>query len=459
MICKRCGNQNRAGSHWCSFCGAPLEEAGDSAWNQTDERSRTLGIIAKVVAAVCGILYFVRGLQRIPSLVSNIVYLIRWPRILTFTNVIAILLTIAACIICTIALLLFALGASEDCGDNRGQLYLFTAASAVLRILVAVIVIPLTVIGYALSGYHLYLRISNFLLQLSKVILCAALTEGVLFALLYLGGCRIVVKATKDGFSSVMRDVEETVRKAVERLFQKRRKENSSGAGKTQTSENAGFQTNRGMNADAESQTYADMAHTNSTSYGQGGFAPYGQGGTTPYGQDGFQGHEQMGANSGTSNQQTPGREVYYAPAGAPDSNFGYIPRERLKEDRSLVLYIVFTILTCGIYGFYFIHSTAEDLNVICKEDGRTTKGLLGYIGLSIVSCGVYSSYWGASFVDRMAFNAPRYGVTIEESGTTYILWNFPGVLLCFVGPFIALHIIIKNMNKLARAYNEKYHL
>ncbi|MCC8104020.1 MAG: DUF4234 domain-containing protein [Clostridiales bacterium] len=453
MICKRCGSQNRAGSHWCSFCGAPLEEVetGDSAWNQPDDRSKALGIAVKVVAAVCGILYFARGLWRIPGLVSNIVYLLQWPRILAFTNVIITLLTVTACILYAFALFLFVLGASEERGDNRGQLYLFTAAVAVLRILIAVIVIPLTVIGYALSGYHLYLRISSFLLQISKVILCAALTEGTLFALLYLSGCRIAVKATKDGSSSMARDIAETVQTAVERLFQKMRKKNNSDDGRTQTFENAGFQTNRGMNADAGSQTYKDMGYTNS--------APNGRGGTAPYEQSGFQGYEQAGAYSGTPNHQASGREGYYAPVGAPDSNFGFIPRERLKQDRSLVLYIVFAILTCGIYSLYFIHSVAADLNVICREDGGTTKGLLGYIGLSIVSCGVYSSYWGASLVDRMAFNAPRYGVTVEESGTTYILWNFPGVLLCFVGPFIALHIIIKNMNKLARAYNEKYHL
>lgn len=36
----------------------------------------------------------------------------------------------------------------------------------------------------------------------------------------------------------------------------------------------------------------------------------------------------------------------------------------RLKEDRSLVTYILLSLVTCGIYGYYFIYKLAEEVNI-----------------------------------------------------------------------------------------------
>ena len=45
---------------------------------------------------------------------------------------------------------------------------------------------------------------------------------------------------------------------------------------------------------------------------------------------------------------------------------------------------------------------------------------------------------------------------TITENGTTILLWLLFGSLLCGVGGFVALHILITNMNALAKAYNKQ---
>ena len=49
----------------------------------------------------------------------------------------------------------------------------------------------------------------------------------------------------------------------------------------------------------------------------------------------------------------------------------------RVKTDRSLLIYILLTIVTFGIYGLIFIHELAKDVNEMCREDGKTTQGLL----------------------------------------------------------------------------------
>lgn len=127
-----------------------------------------------------------------------------------------------------------------------------------------------------------------------------------------------------------------------------------------------------------------------------------------------------------------------------------------LKTNRGLFLFVVLTVLTCGIYGWYFYYSVAKDANIICEGDGEETAGLLQHILLSIVTCGVYEYIWQCQLADRLQKNASRYGVNIEENGTTVILWFIPGSCCCGIGCFVAYHIQIKNLNKMARAYNEK---
>lgn len=127
-----------------------------------------------------------------------------------------------------------------------------------------------------------------------------------------------------------------------------------------------------------------------------------------------------------------------------------------VKSDRSLLMYILLGICTCGIYDYYFLHKLAADVNTVCDGDGKSTAGLLKLILLSICTCGIYAWVWYYSLGNRLSENAPRYGLTFSENGTSVLMWMLFGALLCGIGPFIAMHIIIKNTNALAAAYNSK---
>ena len=128
----------------------------------------------------------------------------------------------------------------------------------------------------------------------------------------------------------------------------------------------------------------------------------------------------------------------------------------KVQTDRSLLMYIVLSIVTCGIYGFYFIYKLAEDMNEMCEGDGETTGGLLTYIVLSFLTCGIYQLYWLYKIANRLKNNAGVYGVNINEDGTTILLWYLVGSLLCGIGPLVAIYFIINNTNKLAFAYNQR---
>lgn len=148
-------------------------------------------------------------------------------------------------------------------------------------------------------------------------------------------------------------------------------------------------------------------------------------------------------------------------PAGGPQYGQtppppGYAPF-RPKADRSLVAYILLSLITCGIYSWYFIYALARDVNAVCAGDGKSTAGLVKLILLSMITCGFYSFYWYYALGNRLAENAPRYGLNFQENGTTVLLWYVVGVLACGIGPFVGMHIIIKNTNALCGAYNYQH--
>ncbi len=123
-------------------------------------------------------------------------------------------------------------------------------------------------------------------------------------------------------------------------------------------------------------------------------------------------------------------------------------------KERNIFMFILLSIVTCGIYPLYFYYKLAEDMNIVCDGDGeRTTEYIIAFL-LSIITCGFYMFYWFYKIGNRLQANAPRYGLSFQENGTTVLLWLILGSLLCGIGAFIGINIIIKNINALGERYN-----
>ena len=150
------------------------------------------------------------------------------------------------------------------------------------------------------------------------------------------------------------------------------------------------------------------------------------------------------------ANQQQYTGQYAQQPAAAP---MGYGP---VKSDRSLIGWLLLSIVTCGIYSYYFLYCLARDINTMCQEDGDSTPGLAAFILLSFLTCGFYAYYWYYKIGNRLQANAPRYGLMFQENGTTILMWQIIGVLLCGLGPIFAMNIIIKNTNAMATVYNTR---
>lgn len=162
----------------------------------------------------------------------------------------------------------------------------------------------------------------------------------------------------------------------------------------------------------------------------------------------------QPGPQAQTQNSQ-PGPQNQQAPSAPNPYPPGPAPVYALKTDRSLVAYILLNIITCGIYGYYFLYTMARDVNIVCSGDGKKTGGLAAFILLSFITCGFYALYWYYALGNRLASNAPRYGLNFQENGTTVLLWYLVGALLCGIGPYVAMHFLIRNTNSICAAYNQ----
>lgn len=182
----------------------------------------------------------------------------------------------------------------------------------------------------------------------------------------------------------------------------------------------------------------------------------YGAAGDSIGAQTGTADHSTAGGPTGGAGQTTADADGNFNSYYQAKSQQGGVYTGPLKTDRSLVLYILLGFLTCGIYQLYVFYTIMRDVNVACDGDGRHTPGLLEFILFGILTCGIYDLYWFYSVGNRLADNAPRYGLHFQENGTTLLLWMLIGSLLCFIGSYVGIYFLLNNVNAICSAYNQQ---
>lgn len=131
--------------------------------------------------------------------------------------------------------------------------------------------------------------------------------------------------------------------------------------------------------------------------------------------------------------------------------------RRGVNAERRLWKYLVFGILTMGIYAIYFQWTMINDMNTACeyKEPGNRSPHFLIVVLLSVVTCGIYTYVWYYQQGNRLKSAGEKYGLQIEEKGSTYLMWSIFGILLFGIGPLVAFYFLICNSNRVGAAYNE----
>lgn len=410
MKCWKCGGEIDANSRFCPNCGAELPAAPPpppqdqqvppppgGGWTGSGSTGSSETIL-KVFTAACAVLYGVAAVRGLIGFIKGVfTFAFGYFSFASLISLIFSLLVVGLDALMCLILVMFVLKRSPS---NTGGLMILLGIGGV-----GIFAVHLVRLVFRLLDGGFY-RFGTYAGQFFMTVLGAAVVVAGVYAILrFLFGEDPLAGKTQEELAQEVRD-------AVD------------GLGRTANEAAQGAKTSW------------DSAQQNRQQNGQ---------------QAQWQGQQQ----TQWQGQQTQWQGQNYGQAPVPPPN-GYTVT-RLKTDRSLLAYILLSLVTCGIYSWYFLYTIARDVNIACAGDGKQTAGLLKLILLSILTCGIYSWFWYYSLGNRLAENAPRYGLRFQENGTTILLWMLLGSMLCGVGFFIAWHILIKNVNTICGAYNHQH--
>lgn len=109
-------------------------------------------------------------------------------------------------------------------------------------------------------------------------------------------------------------------------------------------------------------------------------------------------------------------------------------------REKNIVLYVILTLVTCGLFGLFWMASLADDVNIV--SNSNDTSGAVVVI-LSIVTCGIYGLYWAYKCGEKLDQAKMNRGIPASNGGILYLL-------LYIFGGVIAYAIIQSELNKFA---------
>ena len=112
-------------------------------------------------------------------------------------------------------------------------------------------------------------------------------------------------------------------------------------------------------------------------------------------------------------------------------------------QERNIVMCIILSIVTCGIYGIYWFICIVNDLNTAADTPNDSSGGIVFL--LSIVTCGIYLIYWMYTAGGKVQAAQAKRGMASDSNASIIYL------ILTIVGFSIIAYCLIQNeLNKMA---------
>lgn len=97
-----------------------------------------------------------------------------------------------------------------------------------------------------------------------------------------------------------------------------------------------------------------------------------------------------------------------------------------MKEQRSVGMCIVLSIVTCGIYALYWYACLTRDVNEVTRG-AKTAEGGMAVL-LDIVTCGIYGIYWAYRAGERLDAERTANGAPYGNLALVYLLLSIFGL-------------------------------
>ena len=129
-------------------------------------------------------------------------------------------------------------------------------------------------------------------------------------------------------------------------------------------------------------------------------------------------------------------------------------PIVKFRTNRGMLKFVLLSMLTFGIYGIVCLSHISSEINIIARNDGKsTTHFCLMYFLYSWLTLGIAPLVWYTRISGRIGEELCRRNLPYSFGAGSYWGWNIFGSLI-LIGPLVYTHKLMKAMNFLAADYN-----
>ena len=107
---------------------------------------------------------------------------------------------------------------------------------------------------------------------------------------------------------------------------------------------------------------------------------------------------------------------------------------------REIALCIVLSIITCGIYGIYWVIMLNNEINVAVNDQAAPSGGLV--IVLTFITCGIYGWYWLYKMGEKCDYMKSLRDLPPSSSSALFLVLGIYGL------PIVAYALIQDTINK-----------
>lgn len=115
-------------------------------------------------------------------------------------------------------------------------------------------------------------------------------------------------------------------------------------------------------------------------------------------------------------------------------------------QKRSIGMCIVLSIITCGIYGLYWLVVLTDDTNRMLEDAQNETSGGMALL-FTIITCNIYGLYWMYKQGEKIDRIKTARGIPSSNTGILYLILSFFGLSI------ISYALMQNELNNLAQIH------
>lgn len=120
-----------------------------------------------------------------------------------------------------------------------------------------------------------------------------------------------------------------------------------------------------------------------------------------------------------------------------------------MVQNRNIAVCIILSIITCGLYGLYWMACLANEVNTVSGHQNDMSGGLV--VVLSIITCNIFHLYWIYTAGQKIDDARQARGIPSQNNGLIYLL------LALFGFGIVAWALLQNELNQLSAGPNQNY--